>query len=305
MNLPSTKGLSLHTQMFLGFVIGTALGALAFQFGHAAPIDGQITGEQSAWLSAVLYYFTGPIGDVFLRLLFMLVMPLVFSALVLGVVEIGDPKSLGRIGGRTLIYILTVSAIAAAIGLLAVNIFKPGVGMDINTAESLLSESIGKAQEIATKGEEASAVSVLLNIVPKNPIAAAVEGNLIAVMFFALMFGIAAAVLRTEGVKGFIATVQGIYDISIRLIDWVIKLAPYAVAALLFSLIASRGFTALKPVMLFVLVAFGAMLVHMTVVFPLLIRYLGKMSPIDFFRKIAKKQVRCHPLPYKVAGIKI
>lgn len=277
------RGLALHTKMLLGFLAGAVAGAIAFPLGHATGADGALV--QAGWLTALITYVTGPVGQVFLHLLFMLVLPLVFSALVLGVVEIGDPKSLGRIGLKTLGFILSVSALAVLLGLLAVNLFKPGAGIDAGVAEALMQQSAGQAGEIAAKGQQASALAVLMGIVPRNVLAAGVEGNLIGVMFFALMFGVAAAVLRTPGVNAFLAAVQGVYDISIKLIQWVIQLAPYAVAALLFSLIAARGLGALIPLGKFVLVAVGALAVHLFVVFPVLVRVFGGMSPLDFFRR--------------------
>ena len=114
---------------------------------------------------------------------------------------------------------------------------------------------------------------------------AAANGDLIAVMFFALMFGIAATVIRSDGTRAFVAATQGVYDICLKLIDWVIRLAPIAVFALLFSLTAKVGFGALKQLALFVLVAAGAMAVHFFVVFPLLVRFAGGMSPLFFFRQ--------------------
>ena len=177
-----------------------------------------------------------------------------------------------------------ILVLAVMIGLLAVNLFQPGAGVAAADATALLQDGATRTADIMAKGEAASALQVLFNIVPKNPFAAAVDGNLIAVMFFALMFGIAAAVHRTDGVTSFLATTQGVYDISLKLIDWVIRTAPYAVAALMFSLLASRGLVALKPLLGFALVAFGAMAVHMFVVFPLLVRTFGGMSPLAFFR---------------------
>ncbi len=273
--LPSAprRKMALHTLMLIGFIVGACAGGLAHTLANEAP-----------WLEAVLTYVSDPIGQLFLRLLFMLVVPLVFSALVLGVVEIGDPQSLGRIGLRTLVYIVVVTTIAVTIGLLAVNIFKPGTGIPQEVGHLLISEQAQQATAIAAKREGVSAIDIILNIVPRNPVAAAANGDLIAVMFFALMFGVAATVLRTDGVNHFVGAVQGIYDISLRLIDWVIRLAPYAVAALLFSLTAKVGFGALKQLLYFVLVAFGAMAVQVFVVFPLLIKFVAKRSPLAFFR---------------------
>jgi sulfate transport system permease protein len=184
-------GMALHTKMLLGFAFGAVAGGLAFSFGQA--VDAEGVQQTLPWLAATLKWVTQPVGSIFLNLLFMLVLPLVFSALVLGVVEIGDPKALGRIGLKTLAFILVVTGIAVTIGLVAVNVFQPGVGIDPAVGQKLIAESSTQAAGIVERGEAASAMQVLLSIVPRNPLQAGVEGNLIGVMFFALLFGIAAA----------------------------------------------------------------------------------------------------------------
>ena len=263
----------LHTRMLIGFVLGAGLGLLAnFLFADAA------------WLDLTVRYVADPVGQVFLRLLFMLVVPLVFSALVLGVVEIGDPRSLGRIGGKTLLYILVVTAAAVTIGLVCVNLLQPGRGLPPEVGQALLAETSQRAAEIAGGREALSGVDLLVNIVPRNPVASAANGDLIGVMFFSLMFGIAAAVLRTDGTRSFVASVQGVYDISLKLIGWVIALAPYAVAALLFSITAKLGLEVLVQLARFVGTVVLALAIHFFVVFPLLVRFLGRMSPLAFFR---------------------
>jgi DAACS family dicarboxylate/amino acid:cation (Na+ or H+) symporter len=277
------KGLSLHVKMLLGFLVGAIAGGLAYAYGYA--LDGEGVRQAMPWLAVTLKWVTQPVGSIFLNLLFMLVLPLVFSALVLGVVEIGDPKALGRIGLKTLAFILLVTGIAVTIGLVAVNVFQPGVGIDPEVGQKLIAESSSQAAGIVERGEAASAMQVLLSIVPRNPLQAGVEGNLIGVMFFALLFGIGAATVKTEGVRTFVGTLQGIYDITLKLINAVIKLAPYAVAALIFNLIAVKGFAALLPLAKFVAVAVGALAVHMFVVFPLLLLFIGRMNPIEFFKK--------------------
>jgi DAACS family dicarboxylate/amino acid:cation (Na+ or H+) symporter len=282
-NVGEAGGMALHTKMLLGFAVGAVAGGLAFSFGQA--VDPEGVQQTLPWLAATLKWVTQPVGSIFLNLLFMLVLPLVFSALVLGVVEIGDPKALGRIGGKTLAFILVVTGIAVTIGLVAVNLFQPGVGIDPAVAQKLIAESSSQAEGIVERGEAASAMQVLLSIVPRNPLQAGVEGNLIGVMFFALLFGIGAATLKTDGVRTFVGTLQGVYDITLLLINKVIQLAPYAVAALLFNLIAVKGFAALLPLAKFVAVAIGALAVHMFVVFPLLLWFIGRMNPIEFFKK--------------------
>jgi Na+/H+-dicarboxylate symporter len=274
MSTPHGKGMALHTKMLIGFVAGTLLGMLAhWQAGDAAWLDGLVT------------YVADPVGQLFLRLLFMLVVPLVFSALVLGVIEIGDPKSLGRIGLKTLLFIVAVTGIAVTIGLVAVNVIEPGRGLPPEVGQALMASTAERSADIAAKREGVSGIALLLNIVPRNPVASAANGDLIGLMFFALMVGIAATVVRTPGVKTFTSAVQGIYDISLKLIGWVILLAPYAVAALLFSLTAKLGYEVLVQLAWFVLTVTLALGVHFFVVFPLLVKFVGRMSPIEFFRR--------------------
>ncbi|MBW8366940.1 MAG: dicarboxylate/amino acid:cation symporter [Arenimonas sp.] len=263
----------LHTRMLIGFVVGAGLGLLAnFLFADAA------------WLDLTVRYVADPVGQVFLRLLFMLVVPLVFSALVLGVVEIGDPRSLGRIGGKTLVFILVVTSIAVTIGLVCVNLLQPGQGLPPEVGQALLAETSEQTAQITSGRESLSGIDLLINIVPRNPVASAANGDLIGVMFFSLMFGIAAAVLRTEGTHTFVKSVQGVYDICLKLIGWVIALAPYAVAALLFSITAKLGLDVLVQLARFVGTVVLALAIHFFVVFPLLVRGFGKMSPVAFFR---------------------
>ncbi|MCK7594566.1 dicarboxylate/amino acid:cation symporter [Pseudomarimonas salicorniae] len=268
------RKIPLHTQMLIGFVVGAVAGILGNLFFGGA-----------GWLEALVNYVAQPIGQIFLRLLFMLVVPLVFSALVLGVVEIGDPKSLGRIGGKTLGYVVVVTALAVTIGLVTVNVLQPGRGLPPEVGNAILASSAENAGAIAAKREGVSGMDLLLNIVPRNPLASAVNGDLIGVMFFALMFGIAAAVLRTDGTRSFLGAVQGIYDISLRLIDWIILTAPYAVAALLFAITAKLGVDVLVQLARFVGTATLALGIHFFVVFPLLVRLVGGMSPLEFFKR--------------------
>ncbi|MBB6185319.1 dicarboxylate/amino acid:cation symporter [Oleiagrimonas soli] len=269
----SRRGLPLHTQMLIGFIVGALAGLACYAFA-----------QDAGWLQTLIGYVTQPVGDLFLRLLFMLVVPLVFSALVLGVVEIGDPRSLGRVGLKTLLWILGVTAIAVTIGLILVNVFQPGQGVPHDVGEKLLAEAGHRASEIAARREAISAREMLLGIVPLNPVRAAADGNLLGLMFFALMFGIAAAVVRSEGTRTFVGAMQGVYDISLKLIEWVIRIAPYAVAALLFTLTARLGWDVLLQLARYVGVVLLALVLQCFVVLPLLVRYLGGMPMGRFFR---------------------
>lgn len=264
----------LHTRMLIGFLVGVAAGLGAHWLGTGA-----------GWLDGVVTYVTQPIGDLFLRSLFMLVVPLVFSALVLGVVEIGDPAALGRIGLKTLLYIMAVTAIAVSIGLIVVNLIQPGVGLPPEVVQPLIAQAAERTADIASKRESVSMLSLLVNIVPRNPVAAAANGDLIGLMFFSLLFGIAAAVIQSDGTRSFVASVQGVYEISLKLIGWVIELAPYAVAALLFTITARLGFDVLTQLARYVGTVLLALGLHFFVVFPLLLKFVGKVSPLWFFKR--------------------
>ncbi len=271
--MSNTGGLSLHTKMAIGFAVGISAGVL-----------GNLAAADAAWLGGLIRYVTDPVGQIFLRLLFMLVVPLVFSALVLGVVEIGDPRALGRIGGRTLVFILVVTSIAVTIGLVVVNLIQPGQGLPPELADELIAGSSERVADIAAKGGAVSGIDLLINIVPRNPIASAVNGDLIGVMFFALMFGIGATVVASAGTRSFVGAVQGVYDICLKLIGWIIQLAPYAVACLLFGITAKLGFDVLVQLARFVGTVVLALGIHFFVVFPILVRVFGGMSPLAFFK---------------------
>lgn len=265
----------LHTKMLIGFIVGLAGGIAAYTFAADA-----------AWLNGLIDWVTYPIGQIFLRLLFMLVVPLVFSALVLGVIEIGDVRSLGRIGGKTLAWIFLVTGLAALIGLLAVNVLEPGRGLPPEVGRELLEQASAQASDIAARREAINPSDLLLNIIPRSVVDAAARNDLIAVMFFALLVGLAAAVIRSPATETFRVGIQGLYEISLKLIEWVIRLAPYAVAALLFTITARLGYDVLMQLARYVGTVVLALGVHMFVVFPILLRTLGGVSPLWFFKQI-------------------
>ena len=155
----SAKGWPLHVKVMLGFILGTLAGLAV----HALAAD-------ATWVQGVIEYATRPFGQVFLNLLFMLVVPLMFSALVLGVAELGDIASLGRLGWKTLIYTATVTAVAVGIGLVCVNLFQPGAHMDPALVEQAMTNA--KTGEIVSKGSQLRLMDLLVNIVPHNIVGA-------------------------------------------------------------------------------------------------------------------------------------
>lgn len=267
------RRLALHWRVLLGFAVGIAAGAIAYAVGAETPL-----------IAGLIDYVAAPAGQLFLRLLFMLVLPLMFSALVLGVAEIGDIAALGRIGWRTLIYTAVVTSIAILIGLVVVNLIQPGHGMDSEMLRSVMSASSDKAKEIAATKPTLSVAQMMLGIVPQNVVRAAADGELLAVMFFALMLGVALVLTPTPATQAFKQTVQGLNELVMKLIGLVIRLTPYAVACLMFALTARFGWPLLAKLGWYTASVMLAIALHMFVVLPLWVWLMGDMRPLRFFR---------------------
>jgi dicarboxylate/amino acid:cation (Na+ or H+) symporter, DAACS family len=272
--------LPLHTRILIGGVLGAAAGVAA----HFLAAD-------DPRLASFLHLVAQPIGQVFLRLLFMLVVPLIFSALVLGVAGMGDPRRLGRVGLKTLAYTVVVSAIAVLIGIGLVNLIRPGEGISPELKARLTAGAAERAAAVASAAAPKTGVDLLVQIVPQNPIKAAAEGDMLGVMFFSLMVGIGLALTPTAAAERFRDAVEGLYDVTMRLIDMVISLAPIGVAALLFGLTAQLGYEILRQLALYVGVVVLGLALHQFVVYSLAVRLFGGMSPLAFFRGIEEAMI--------------
>ncbi len=276
------KGLSLQWQMLVGFVVGLVLGLVAY-----------VTSGDAPWVEFVTTYITGPIGQIFLRLLFMLVIPLLFSALVVGIAEMGEVRALKRVGIRTLFYTVIVSGIAVAVSLAVVNLLQPGAGVDPAAAQAMLADSAGRAGEIVKAGaEQPSGIDAFISIVPNNLVEAMGSNSaILSVMFFALFFGIGLLITDTPASRSLLRGFEGLFDVTMRLIMIVIKLAPLAVACFMFNLAALFGWDLLVRLSAYVGVVLLALGIQMFVVFPFLLKFLGNKSPVAFFRETQEASV--------------
>ena len=276
MEQAAKRGLSFQWQMLAGFAIGLVFGLIAYS-----------TQRDAAWVEFVTTYITGPIGQIFLRLLFMLVIPLLFSALIVGISEMGEIRSLKRIGLRTLAYTVIVSSIAVAVSLLVVNLLQPGAGVDKALAGELLQQSAGRAGEIVAGGaEQPKGIDAFINIVPNNLVEVMGSNSaIISVMFFAVFFGIGLMLTDTSNAQALKRGFEGLFDVTMRLILIVIKLAPIAVACFMFNLAALFGWDLLVRLSAYVGVVLLALAIQMFIVFPALLATLGRKSPVAFFRE--------------------
>lgn len=274
--------LALHWKMLIGFLTGLVLGLLAHSAG----------GADVGWVHWLTENVTQPAGTLFLRLIFMLVIPLLFSALIIGVAEMGDVRSLGRIGWKTLGYTILASGIAVVLGLTLVNWLHPGGGVDPEVARLMLAQSAERAQAIVgSAGTQPTGLDLLLGIVPDNVVAAAANNTILAVMFFALMLGIGLVLVRTEATEALLRGIQGLFEVSMKLIELVISLAPYAVFCFMFNLAALFGWDLLRSLGAYVGVVVLALAIHLIVVYSLMLRFLGGWSPRKFFRGVQEAMV--------------
>ncbi len=265
----------LQFRIALGFVLGLAAGLAAYALTPGAP-----------WVTTVVTYVTGPIGQIFLRLLFMLVIPLLFSALVVGIAEMGEVRSLRKIGIRTLLYTIVVSGIAVAISLAAVNLLRPGDGVDPQAARELLAQGAGGAASIVEASREsATGIDQLIAVIPSNVISAMSDNDILAVMFFALFFGIGLLLVQTPRTRQVKDVVEGVFEVAMRLIGIVIQLAPIAIFCFMFNLSAQFGWDLLIKLAAFVGVVLLALGIQMFGVFPALLAFVARKNPVAFFRE--------------------
>jgi DAACS family dicarboxylate/amino acid:cation (Na+ or H+) symporter len=268
--------------MLIGFVVGLGGGLFV----------NLTLGADVAWVEWLTANVTGPIGQIFLRLLFMMVIPLLFSALVIGVAEMGDLASLGRAGLKTLLLTVLISGIAVVIGLGMVNLLQPGRGVDPVLAQSLLEQGrAGAANIVENAPTSISLGDFFLDLVPSNVFTAAAENAILPVMVFALFFGIGLVMAKSPATDRLQEVIQGLFEVTMKLINLFIKLAPVAIACLMFNLAALFGVELLLRLAAYVGVAVGAMAIHMFVVYPLVVWLLGGMSPIAFFRGVREPMI--------------
>ena len=267
--------LPLHWKMAIGFGAGLLLGMVAYY----------VSGADAEWVQWLTTYVTQPAGQLFLRLIFMLIIPLLFSALVVGIAEMGDVRSLGRVGWKTLAYTVVVSGIAVVIGLVLVNWLQPGVGVDRAAAEQMLAEGSERAAAIVSSSAgQPQGMDMLLSIVPSNVITAAADNAILAVMFFALMIGIGLVMTKSAAADTLQRGIEGLFEVSMTLIGLVIKLAPYAVFCFMFNLAALFGWDLLVRLGAYVGVVVLALALHMFVVYSLALKFVGGYSPLKFFK---------------------
>jgi Na+/H+-dicarboxylate symporter len=267
--------MQLYTKILIGLVAGTLAGVLASLLGIQPLTD--------------LLIAIRPLGDAWIRLITMIVIPLVVASLLVGTASLGDLRKVGRIGGKTIVYYMLTTAIAVTIGLVISNVIRPGSSIEESTRDSLTAQFEGEAATRMILAEEKpSTVQILLEMIPRNPVQAAAEMDLLPLIVFTIIFGAAITMVDAERRDAVLNVFHGVNDASMVMIHWVMKLAPYAVFALLGAVVAESGLDLLRSLFIYTLVVFGGLLLHGIVTYGLVLRFLAGFNPLDFVRRIAK-----------------
>lgn len=278
------KAIPLHTKILLGLVLGAAAGGTA----------NALLGEDNGAMNAVVNHVADPLGQLFLRLLLLLVVPLVFSSLALGIAGLGDLRRIGRIGVKSLIYTLIFSAISVVIGLVLTNTIRPGERISPEVSAKLQakfgSEALKRVESVtgAATSSDSPMLKTVKTLVPTNVFFSIGKEtpDMLGLMFFTLFFGICIALIPPETSAPLIGFLEGLYAAVEKGILIVMMMAPYAVFALLFSTTARFGFELLWSLGWFVGTVLLGLAIHMFGVYSLSIWFLSKIHPMEFFRRI-------------------
>jgi Na+/H+-dicarboxylate symporter len=272
--------LQLHHWILIAMGLGAALGLGLNWAGGQGMVDADIVGNVAL--------VGKEIGDLFLRLLQMLVVPLIVSSLITGVTGMGDLRTLGSIGGRAIGFYLTTSFLAIVTGIVVVNIIRPGDGAEL----ALLEEGAASGALLA---EEPRSIGIVLweqleSLIPKNPLAAATEGDMLPVIFFSLLIGVFIGLAEHRDGSKDASVVRrffsGLFDVMMQMTLFVVKFAPIGVFGFTLYAAAGKGPAAFQVLGWYVVTVFVALLIHATVTLPIILKLVAGRSPIEYARKL-------------------
>lgn len=281
------KKIPLHTQIIIGLVLGLVFGLVIVKM----QISPDFTLD-----------YIKPIGTIFINSLKMIAVPLVLASLVVGVSNLGDISKLSRIGGKTIITYMLTTVIAVSLGLVLVNVFAPGKSLPVETRENLMGlydDVVGDKSNQAAQLQEQSPLQPLVDIVPQNVFQSATDnGAMLQVVFFAIIVGIALLQIPKEKASTVIAFFDGMNDVIIKIVGYIMLIAPYGVFALMASLIVEiagdnpdSAFELLYALLKYSLVVVGGLLIMILVVYPSILKLFTKVSYRDFFKAMRPAQL--------------
>jgi proton glutamate symport protein len=268
----------LYTKILIGMVVGVVLGLLVGPRSALLPDPsvGQLLIDGTEW-----------IGRLFLAAIRMVVVPLVFCSLAVGVASLGDPRRLGRIGGRTLLLFLVTVVLAVSIGLGLTNLLRPGDLMDEADRARLLATYAEDAAAAAGGAVAApSLLDQLVGMVPVNPVAALADGDMLQIIVFAVLVGTALTMLPVERSRPVLAVLDGANEVMVVLVGLAMQLAPFGVAAILFQVVGTTGWSVLVALSAYAAIVIVGLLLQLFVVYGSLVRFVAGLPFVRFLRTL-------------------
>lgn len=266
-----------YQKLLLGFVLGIIVGLIAY---YSVP-------EKTYPFMKTVTDFCTLTGAIFLKLIFMVVVPLLVSALILGVYELGKGRDLGKVASKSLIYTVALSTIAALLAITLTNVLQPGVGLEFDPEALARNQGVLAINKNVAAAQDKAWYTYITELLPQNPIdsaARAFSGELIPLMVFTLMFGYALSLVIKEKENPLIKMFETVFDASLKIIDWAMILAPYGIFAIVFNTTYRMGAGFLANVAYFAGVVVLSLLIQQFVVYGLFLKVFAKTSPWQFFK---------------------
>jgi dicarboxylate/amino acid:cation (Na+ or H+) symporter, DAACS family len=265
----------LHARILLGLLLGATAG-----------VTVNLLAGGSRAVGAVVALGTEPLGKMWLSALIMIVIPLILSTLSLGVAGLGSLQRLGRIGLITILCFVSLTTVSSILGIALMDVVRPGDGLDPEVKARLLATYQGQTQDAMGLSQGSLGMDLLVGIVPRNPVAAAAEGNMLAIIFFALIVGVALTALPMEKAEPMLRFLESLGHVTVAIIELVMKLAPYGVFCLLFSVTARFGFGLLANLMKYVVTVVVGLALFQVVGYSLVLKLFARRSPLAFFKSV-------------------
>ncbi|HSG58014.1 MAG TPA: dicarboxylate/amino acid:cation symporter [Woeseiaceae bacterium] len=276
------RKLELHWQILIAIVFAAVVGGFVFNSKASTGVDPTVFGVKAI---AIFDY----VGTIFLNALKMIIVPLILSSIIVGVAGIGSGGDLGALGGKTLLFYATTTLLAILVGLVIINAVGPGY-VDGEPAREMLAleaDTTALEQSVAGKGP-GDVAKIFQRMVPPNIVKAAVEGQMLGIIFFAILFGYFMTRLDNEYAEPLYRFWNAVFHVMMSMTEWIMKFAPIGVFGLVAAVIAKAGYKATGPLAVFAVAVLAALAFHAFVTLPVLLRFVGKVNPLKTIKGMAQ-----------------
>ena len=275
------RKIELHWQIMIAIVLA-AISGWAINQAIAAGIP------DPSFLGISIISFFDYIGTLFLNALKMIIVPLIFSSITVGVAGIGSGDNLGKLGGRTLLFYITTTTAAILIGLVLINVIGPGYVNGEPAGAMLALDGAGaKIADLAQGRGPGDIAIVFQSMIPPNIFKAAADGQILGIIFFAFLFGYFMSRLNQDLVQPMIKFWKGVFNIVMLMTEWIMKFAPIGVYGLVAGVVADTGFEAVGPLAVFAITIIAALVIHTAIILPVFLKFIGGISPYKMFPAMA------------------